>query len=614
LYCLSFHLQLLITPLVSFGHCIVSPSIYNFWLHLWYLCHCIISPSIYSFWLPLWYLLVIVLSLLPFTASDYPLVSFGHCIVSPSIYSFWLQLWYLLVIVLSLLPFTASDYTFGIFLSLYCPSFHLQLLITSLVSFGHCIVSPSIYSFRLHLWYLLVIVLSHLPFTASDYTFGIFWSLYCLSFHLQLLITALVSFGHCIVSPSIYVFWLPLCYLLVIVLSLLPYTPSDYSFVIFWSMYCLSFHLRLLITPLFSFGHCIVSPSIYSFWLKLWYLLVIVLSLLPFTASDYTFGIFWSLYCLSFHLQLLLTALVSFGHYIVSPSIYSFWLHLWYLLVIVLSLLPFTASDYTSGIFWSLNCLSFHLQLLITPLVSFDHWIVSPSIYSFWLQLWYLLVIILSLLPFTASDYSFGIFWSLYCLSFHLQLLITPLLSFSHCIVSPSIYSFWLKFWYLLVIVLSLLPFTSSDYTFGIFWSLYCLSFHLQLDYSFWYLLVIVLSLLPFSFWLHLWYLLVIVSSLLPFTASDYSFGIFWSLYCLSFHLQLDYSFWYLLIIVLSLLPFSFWLHLWYLLVIVSSLLPFTASDYSFGIFWSLYCLSFHLQFLITPLLSFGHCIVSPFI
>jgi hypothetical protein len=123
-------------------------------------------------------------------------------------------------------------------------------------------------------------------------------------------------------------------------------------------LYSEAFHLQLLITPLVSVGHCIVSPSIYSFWLHLWYLLVIVLSLLPFTASDYTSGIFWSLYCLSFHLQLLITPLVSFGHCIVSPSIYSFWLHLWYLLVIVLSLLPFTASDY--------------------PLVSFGHCIVPP--------------------------------------------------------------------------------------------------------------------------------------------------------------------------------------------------------------------------------------------
>jgi hypothetical protein len=244
-------------------------------------------------------------------------------------------------------------------------------------------------------------------------------------------------------------------------------TASYYSFVIFWSLYCLSFHFQLLITPLLSFGHCIVSLSIYSFWLQLWYLLVIVLSLFPFTASDYTFGIFWSLYCLSFHLQLLITPLEGEirnckwkqGQYndqkilkLYSEAVNGrrdntmtkCWFHLWYLLVIVLSLLPFTASDYTFGIFWSLYCLSFHLQLLITALVSFGHCIASPSIYSFWLHLWYLLVIVLSLLPFTASDY--------------------PLVSFGHCIVSPSIYSFWLQLWYLLVIVLSLLPFTSCKW------------------------------------------------------------------------------------------------------------------------------------------------------
>jgi hypothetical protein len=61
--------------------------------------------------------------------------------------------------------------------------------------------------------------------------------------------------------------------------------------------------------------------------------LAIVLSvLLQFTASDYTFGILWPLYCLSFNLQLLITPLVSCGHCIVCPSsIYLFWLHLWYL-------------------------------------------------------------------------------------------------------------------------------------------------------------------------------------------------------------------------------------------------------------------------------------------
>jgi hypothetical protein len=142
----------------------------------------------------------------------------------------------------------------------------------------------------------------------------------------------------------------------------------------FWSLYCLSFFdLRLLITCLVSFGHCIVCPSlIYDFWLPVWYLLVIVLSvLLWFTASDYyLFGIFWSLYCLPFFdLRLLITCLVSFGHCIVCPSlIYGFWLlPVWYLLVIVLSVLWFTASDYLFGIFWLLYCLSFFdLLLLIT--------------------------------------------------------------------------------------------------------------------------------------------------------------------------------------------------------------------------------------------------------
>ena len=43
-----------------------------------------------------WYLVAIVLSVPGFIASDYlPLVSCGHCIVCPSIYSFWLTLWYL---------------------------------------------------------------------------------------------------------------------------------------------------------------------------------------------------------------------------------------------------------------------------------------------------------------------------------------------------------------------------------------------------------------------------------------------------------------------------------------------------------------------------------------
>ena len=689
LYCLFFFdLLLLITPLVSFGHCIVCSSlIYCFWLPLWYLLaivlfvlfwftasdytfgifwplyclfffdllllitplvsfgHCIVCSSlIYCFWLHLWYLLAIVLFvLLDLLLLITPLVSFGHCIVCSSlIYCFWLHLWYLLAIVLFvLLWFTASDYTFGIFWPLYCLFFFdLLLLITPLVSFGHCIVCSSlIYCFWLHLWYLLAIVLFvFLWFTASDYTFGIFWPLYCLFFFdLLLLITPLVSFSHCVVCSSlIYCFWLHLWYLLAIVLFvLLWFTASDYTFGIFWPLYCLFFFdLLLLITPLVSFGHYIVCSSlICCFWLHLWYLLAIVLFvLLWFTASDYPFGIFWPLYCLFFFdLLLLITPLVSFGHCIVCSSlIYCFWLHLWYLLAIVLFvLLWFTASDYTFGIFWPLYCLFFFdLLLLITPLVSFGHCIVCSSlIYCFWLHLWYLLAIVLFvLLWFTASDYTFGIFWPLYCLFFFdLLLLITPLVSFGHCIVCSSlIYCFWLPLWYLLAIVLCVvLWFTASDYTFGIFWPLYCLFFFDLL------LLItplvsfghcIVCSSLIYCFWLHLWYLLAIVLFvLLWFTASDYTFGIFWPLYCLFFFDLL------LLItplvsfghcIVCSSLIYCFWLHLWYLLAIVLFvLLWFTASDYTFGIFWPLYCLFFFdLLLLITPLVSFGHCIVCSFL
>jgi hypothetical protein len=181
-----------------------------------------------------------------------------------------------------------------------------------------------------------------------------------------------------------YVFWLPLCYMLSIVSSiLLRFMPSDYLFGIFWPLYRLSyFDLCLLITPLVSFGHYIVCPTlICAFWLPLWYLLASVSSvLLWFMPSDYPS--------------------VSCGHCIVCPtSIDAFWLPLWYHLAIVSSvLLRLMASDYLFGIFWPLYRLSyFNLCLLITSLVSCGHCIVCPtSINAFWLSLWYLLAIVSS--------------------------------------------------------------------------------------------------------------------------------------------------------------------------------------------------------------------------
>jgi hypothetical protein len=123
------------------------------------------------------------------------------------------------IVLSGLLRLTDSDYSFGIFCPLCClVFFDLQILITPLVSFAHCVVwSSSTYIFWLLLWYLLTIALSGLlRLTDSDYSFGIICPLCCLVFFgLHILITPLVSFDHCVVwSSSTYRFWLPLCYLL----------------------------------------------------------------------------------------------------------------------------------------------------------------------------------------------------------------------------------------------------------------------------------------------------------------------------------------------------------------------------------------------------------------
>ena len=634
LYCLSFlDLRLLITPLVSCGHCIV----------------CLSSILYYLSFLDLRLLIT-------------PLVSCGHCVVCPSsIYDLWLSFWYIVAIVLSFRPrFKTSDYSFGILWPLYClPFLDLRLLITPLVSCGHCIVCPSsIYDFWLPLWYHVAIVLSVLPhFTISDYPVGVLWPLYYLSLlDFRLLITPLVSCGHCIVCPSsIYDLWLLLWYLVAIVFSVLPrFTISDYPFGILWPLHCLSIlDLRLLITPLVSCSHRIVCPSsIYDFWLPFWYLVAIVLSVRPrFTTSDYPFCILWPLYCLSLlDLRLLITPLVSCGRCIVCPSsINDFWLPLWYLVAIVLSVLPrFTTSDYPFGILWPLYCLSF-LDFVLSIIPRFCI-VCHSSIYDFWLPLWYFVAIVLSVLPRFCIVYHSSI---LYCLSFldlrllitplvscghcivclssilyylsflDLRLLITPLVSCGHCVVCPSsIYDLWLSFWYIVAIVLSFRPrFKTSDYSFGILWPLYCLPF---LDLR---LLItplvscghcIVCPSSIYDFWLPLWYHVAIVLSVLPhFTISDYPVGVLWPLYYLSL---LDFR---LLItplvscghcIVCPSSIYDLWLLLWYLVAIVFSVLPrFTISDYPFGILWPLHCLSIlDLRLLITPLVSCSHRIVCP--
>jgi hypothetical protein len=73
--------------------------------------------------------------------------------------------------------------------------------------------------------------------------------------------------------------------------ALLRYTDSDYPFGILWPLRrLLFFDIEIMITPLVSCGHCVVcSSSIYRFWLPIWYLVAIVSSaFLRYTGSHAT--------------------------------------------------------------------------------------------------------------------------------------------------------------------------------------------------------------------------------------------------------------------------------------------------------------------------------------
>jgi hypothetical protein len=97
---------------------------------------------------------------------------------------------------------------------LYFLTFDLLLLFISSVSWGHCIVWPSICTFCLSCRYLMAIVLSDLQFVVSVYLVGIVWPLYCLTFDLLLLFILSWSVGHCIAWPPICSFRVSCRYLL----------------------------------------------------------------------------------------------------------------------------------------------------------------------------------------------------------------------------------------------------------------------------------------------------------------------------------------------------------------------------------------------------------------
>jgi hypothetical protein len=102
----------------------------------------------------------------------------------------------------------------------------------------------------------------------------------------------------------------------------------------FWSLYCLSFFLLVIILPvLFSFGHYIACPFF-----------------------------FWSFYCLSFFLLVfLLPGLFSFGFYIASP--FSFGLY---------SACPFSFGHYIAVLYL--------LVIILPVLLSFDQRIKGQAI------------------------------------------------------------------------------------------------------------------------------------------------------------------------------------------------------------------------------------------
>jgi hypothetical protein len=157
-----------------------------------------------------------------------------------------------------------------------------------------------------------------------------------------------------------------------------------------WSWCCLYF-FDWRLTPLVSFGHDVVCTSSID-GLSLRYILVMMLSVLL-RLTVYSFGIFWSWYCLYFF-DCRLTPLVSFGHDVVCTSLIVV-LALWYLLVMMWSVLV-RFPVYPFGIFWSWCCL-YLFDCRLNPLVSFGHDVVCTCSIA-GLPLWYLLVMMLSVL------------------------------------------------------------------------------------------------------------------------------------------------------------------------------------------------------------------------
>jgi hypothetical protein len=130
----------------------------------------------------------------------------------------------------------------------------------------------------------------------------------------------------------------------------------------------------------------------------------------------------------------------------------------------------------------------------------------------------------------------------------------------------------WLFLWYLLANVLPVfLRCTSYDYSFYIFWPMYCLSFFDVLWLFLWYLLA---NVLPVFLRCLMTIPLVSYGQCIACVSSmsdNYSFGILWTMYCLSFFDVLWLLLWYLVTMYCLSFIDVLWLLLWYL---VANVLP----------------------------------------
>jgi hypothetical protein len=141
------------------------------------------------------------------------LISFGHCIVSPS-----------LICTFLITPWVSFGHW------IVSPSLICTFLIIPLVSFDHCIASLQWPKDTKGVIVKKPQIKEGLTIQWPKDTKGVIKKSQISGF---LTITPLVSFGHCIVSPSL------IC--------------------------------TFLITSLVSFGHCIVNSSlIYGFWISPW--------------------------------------------------------------------------------------------------------------------------------------------------------------------------------------------------------------------------------------------------------------------------------------------------------------------------------------------------------